>query len=62
MRTFDQEPLGLSVEQRETLEALLTYPTKTAAAKALGISRPALYRPMADPDLKGLTKGFELPP
>jgi hypothetical protein len=52
MRTFDQEPPGLSAEQRETLEALLAYPTKTAAAKALGISRPALYRRLADPDLK----------
>jgi hypothetical protein len=35
MRTFDQESLGLSAEQQETLEALLAYPTKTAAAKAL---------------------------
>jgi uncharacterized protein (UPF0147 family) len=52
MRTFDQEPLGLSAEQRETLEALLAHPTKTAAAKALGISRPVLYRRLADPDLK----------
>jgi len=58
MRTFDQEPLGLSVEQRETLEALLAYPTKTAAAKALGISRPALYRRLADPDLKEAYEGL----
>jgi uncharacterized protein (UPF0147 family) len=52
MRTFDQESMGLSDEQQETLEVLLEYPTKTAAAKALGISRPALYRRLEDPDLK----------
>ena len=42
----------MSGEQQEALEALLAYPTKTAAAKALGISRPVLYRRLADPDLK----------
>jgi hypothetical protein len=39
------------------LEALLEYPTKTAA-KALCISRPALYRRLADPDLKDAYEGL----
>jgi hypothetical protein len=52
MRTFDQLPPGLSAEHQQTLDALLAHPTKSAAAKALGISRPALYRRLAEPDLK----------
>ena len=35
MKTFDQEFGELSEEQQEILAALLAYPTKTAAAKAL---------------------------
>ena len=52
MKTFDQEFGELSEEQHEILDALMAYPTKTAAAKALGISRGALYRHLAEPELK----------
>ena len=52
MKTFDQELEELSEEQQEILAALMAYPTKTAAAKALHISRGALYRHLAEPELK----------
>jgi hypothetical protein len=50
MRTHDQEWGELTAEQREVLDALMSYPTKTTAAKALGISRPALYRKLQKDD------------
>jgi hypothetical protein len=52
MKTLDQDLGQLSEEQQEILAALMSYPTKTAAAKALGISRGALYRQLAEPELK----------
>ena len=42
----------MSEEQRDILAALMAYPTKTAAAKALRISRGALYRQLAEPELR----------
>ena len=41
-----------SRRQQEIVAALMTCPTKTAAAKALCISRGALYRHLAEPELK----------
>jgi uncharacterized protein (UPF0147 family) len=52
MKTLDQDYVELSEEQHEILAALMAYPTKTAAAKALRISRGALYRQLAEPELK----------
>jgi len=52
MKTLDHDSWELSEEQHEILSALMAYPTKTAAAKALGISRGALYRQLAEPELK----------
>jgi hypothetical protein len=43
---------NLDEEQSRILEALLTYPTKAEAAKALGISRATLYRRLSDRELK----------
>jgi hypothetical protein len=42
----------LSDEQARILATLLATPTKTAAAKELGISRSGLYLHLKDPDLQ----------
>jgi len=42
----------LTDEEARTLEALLTNPTRQSAARALGITRRALYNRMLSPSLK----------
>jgi len=42
----------LSAEDERLLAALVAYPTKTAAAKALGISRQTIYVKLRDEDIK----------
>jgi AcrR family transcriptional regulator len=46
-----QEPPTLSQEQQDTLEAVLTHPTKAKAAEALGVTRMTVYRRLKDPAL-----------
>ena len=53
MRQFSE---NLDHEQEQTLEALLAYPTKEAAAKALGISRATLYRRLETEELRQAEK------
>jgi len=53
MRQFSE---NLDHEQEQTLEALLAYPTKKAAAKALGISRATLYRRLETEELRQAEK------
>src|SRR5829696_7188622 len=43
---------NLNEEQSRILEALLTYPCKADAARALGISRSTLYRKLREGELK----------
>jgi hypothetical protein len=43
---------NIDEEYQRIIDALLTHPTKEAAAKALGISRATLYRWLQDEDLK----------
>ena len=52
MEHLECDRLGLSQEQSETLEALLSSNTKEEAAAKLGISRSTLYRRLADAELK----------
>jgi hypothetical protein len=49
---YQQIPEGLTDEQARILAALLASPTKTAAAKALGIARSTLYLHLQDETLK----------
>ena len=52
MYEFEHDDGPLSDEDRQLLAALVAYPTKTAAAKALGISRGTIYYRLRDDDLR----------
>jgi uncharacterized protein (UPF0147 family) len=52
MYTPLHEGRPLSDEDERLLAALIAYPTKTAAAKALGISRQTLYVKLRDETIK----------
>ena len=52
MYSLEHEGGPLSEEDRRILQALVAYPTKTAAAKALGISRSTIYYKLRDEDLR----------
>lgn len=49
---MEQPDTNLHPEQIRVLEALLTAPTHTEAAKAAGISRSSLYRMLQEPDFQ----------
>ena len=52
MYNLEHEGGPLSEEARRILAALVAYPTKSAAAKALGISRSTIYYKLRDDDLR----------
>jgi uncharacterized protein (UPF0147 family) len=52
MYNLEHEDDPLSEEDRRLLAALIAYPTKTAAAKALGISCSTIYYKLRDEELR----------
>jgi hypothetical protein len=52
MNNLKREGGPLSEEDERLLAALVAYPTKTAAAQALGISRSTIYYRLKDEDLR----------
>jgi len=52
MYNLEHERRPLSDEDERILAALIAYPTKTAAAKALGISRSTIYYKLQSGDLR----------
>jgi|SRR5215207_9185615 len=52
MYNLEHERRPLSDEDERILAALIAYPTKTAAAKALGISRSTIYYKLQNGDLR----------
>jgi predicted DNA-binding protein (UPF0251 family) len=46
------ETIGLTQDEQHLIDTAITSPTKTEAAKALGISRATLYRHLREPHIK----------